>query len=395
MKLPALVLKPGRDKSLKRRHPWVFSGAIERVEGTPALGATVQVRSGEGTPLGLAAYSPHSQIRARMWSFAADERIDAAWFKRRIAAAVARRAGLDPAAGVRLVHAEADGLPGLIVDRYADLAVVQLLSAGCEHWRDAIVAALVEATGVARVYERSDTDSRELEGLQPRSGPLHGAAPEATIEIVENGLKLKVDVVQGHKTGFYLDQRDNRARALAAAAPGITALNCFCYTGAFSVALVAGGAARVVSIDSSAPALDLARANWAANGLDPGRAEWRCADVFEELRRARDRSEKYDIIVLDPPKFAPTPASVERAARAYKDINLLGLKLLAPGGRLFTFSCSGGVSAELFGKIVAGAAADAGVEAIIEARLGAARDHPVLLSFPEGEYLKGLVLRRV
>ncbi|MBL8378365.1 MAG: class I SAM-dependent rRNA methyltransferase [Burkholderiales bacterium] len=395
MKVPALILKPGREKSLKRRHPWVFSGAVERAEGAPAPGATIVVRASDGQPLGLAAYSPHSQIRARMWSFAAGERIDADWFRQRIAAAVARRAGLDPAAGVRLVHAEADGLPGLIVDRYADLAVVQLLSAGCEHWREAIVAALVEATGVAQVYERSDTDSRELEGLEPRSGPLHGPPPAAPVEIVENGLKLAVDVAHGHKTGFYLDQRNNRARARAAARPGITALNCFCYTGAFSVALAAGGAARVVSIDSSAPALDLARANWAANGLDAAHAEWRCADVFEELRRARDRGEKYDIIVLDPPKFAPTPASVERATRAYKDINLLGLKLLAPGGRLITFSCSGGVSADLFGKIVAGAAADAGVEAIIEARLVAAADHPVLLSFPEGEYLKGLVLRRI
>jgi 23S rRNA (cytosine1962-C5)-methyltransferase len=396
LKPARVVLKPGRDKSLRRRHPWVFSGAIERVEGAPAAGATVALVAADGAPLGLAAWSPHSQIRARVWTFDMGEAIDADFIARRIAAAVARRPASAPATGVRLVHAEADGLPGLIVDRYADVAVAQLLAAGVDAWRDAIADTLAALPGVAAVFERSEADVRALEGLAPRAGPLRGPAPAGPVEIDEAGLRLAVDIAAGHKTGFYLDQRDNRARVRAAAAghAGGAGLNCFCYTGAFSLAMLAGGLSTVLSIDSSAPALALARRNARANGVDPAAAEWREADVFAELRRLRDRGLRCDLIVLDPPKLAPTPASVERAARAYKDLNLLALKLLAPGGHLFTFSCSGGVSADLFGKIVAGAAADAGVDAFIEARLGAPADHPVRIAFPEGEYLKGLVLRR-
>ncbi|MBI4753855.1 MAG: class I SAM-dependent methyltransferase [Betaproteobacteria bacterium] len=389
-----LVLEPGRERSVMHRHPWLFAGSVARLSGRARPGDTVQVVSDRGQPLGRAAWSPHSQIRARMWSFDADESIDDAFFKRRVAQAVARREalpGLRGARALRLIHAESDGLPGVVADRYGDTVVLQLTSAGAEKWREAITGALRLATGCARVYERSDSEVRTLEGLEPRSGPLLGEAPEGPVVIDEHGLRLEADVVAGHKTGFYLDQRDNRwlARSLAA---GRRVLNCFCYSGAFSLNVLAGGATEVISIDSSAPALEAARRNLALNPeLTAGRASWRGADVFEALRQLRSAGERFDLVILDPPKFAPSSAMASRAARAYKDINLLGLRLLNPGGLLMTYSCSGGVGAELFRKIVAGAAVDAGVDARVTHRLAAAPDHPVALAFPEGEYLKGLV----
>ena len=394
--MAVVILKPGKEKALLRRHPWIFSGAIAKVEGAPASGDTVQVRTSSGAFVAQAAWSPHSQIRARAWSFDARERIDARFFAGRIEAAVRRRAPHVPGTGVRLVHGESDALPGLIVDRYADTLVVQFLASGPEKWRADIADALLAATGLSDLYERSDADVRQLEGLAPRAGPMRGA-PSAQAWIKEHGIRFQIDIARGHKTGFYLDQSANRkmVQDLAGRLPGMAALNCFCYTGAFSLNLLAGGAGHVLSIDSSGPALVGAEANRAANRIDTSRCEWREADVFETLRQLRDAGRSFDLIILDPPKFAPTPASVERAARAYKDINLLGLKLLRPGGRLVTFSCSGGVSADLFQKIVAGAAADAGIEATIEHRLHAAVDHPVRLVFPEGEYLKGLVLQRM
>ena len=387
-----LTLKPGKEKSLLRRHPWIFSGAIAQVEGAPASGEMVRVTAADGSFLAQAAFSPQSQIRARVWCWQEDARVDAAFIAQAIHTSLDRRSA---ATLQRLIHGESDGLPGVIADRYEDTVVVQLLSAGAEHWRDAITAALAALPGVTRVYERSDAGVRALEGLAPRTGVLHGDAPPARIAIHEaaSDTKYWVDVAHGHKTGFYLDQALNRAQA-GRHAHGRDVLNCFCYTGGFSIAALKGGAASTLSIDSSGPALELARDNLRLNDLDATRAEWREADVFKELRELRNQNRTFDLIVLDPPKFAPTPASVERAARAYKDINLLGFKLLRQGGRLYTFSCSGGVSADLFQKIVAGAATDAGVEARIEARLCAAPDHPVLLSFPEGEYLKGLVLQR-
>lgn len=387
-----VILKPGKERSLKRRHPWVFSGAIAGVEGDPEMGETVRIIEHGGAFLAFAALSPQSQIRARVWSWDENESIDAAFIGRAIDASVARRAALSVQ---RLIHGESDGLPGIVADRYGDTIVVQLLSASAERWRDTISAKLASIPGVARVYERSDADVRALEGLAPRTGPLHGDAPPARITIREaaSDTWYWVDVAHGHKTGFYLDQALNRA-LVGAGAQDRDVLNCFCYTGGFSIAALKGGARSALSIDSSGPALDIARANLALNGLDDTRCEWREADVFTELRELRNQGRSFDLIVLDPPKFAPTPASVERATRAYKDINLLGFKLLRPGGRLFTFSCSGGVSPDLFQKIVAGAALDAGVEARIEGRLWAAQDHPALLSFPEGEYLKGLVLQR-
>jgi 23S rRNA (cytosine1962-C5)-methyltransferase len=388
-------LKAGRERSLTLRHPWVFSGAIDRVDGDPAAGATVDIVGATGALLARGAYSPLSQIRARVWSFDAAQAIDASFFATAIGRACAARADMldDRHTGCRLVHAESDGLPGVIADRYADTIVVQLLSAGADAWRDTIVAALVDATGARCVYERSDADVRALEGLPPRVGAIAGALPES-IEIVEAGLRYGVDVVGGQKTGFYLDQRDNRA-FVGAHARGRRVLNAFCYSGGFTLAALAGGASHVLSIDSSADALLLARGNVARNASLPApRAQWAEADVFGELRELRNRSASFDLIVLDPPKFAPTVAHAQRAARAYKDINLLALKLLAPGGLLVTFSCSGGIDAALFQKIVAGAALDANAEAAIVGRLGPSADHPVALAFPEGDYLKGLVVRK-
>ena len=391
-----LILKPGKERSLYRRHPWIFEGSVARLNGRAKPGDTVDVLDADGRVLARAAWSPKSQIRARIWSFDSQTIIDDAFFKRRVADAVARRQAMPQLAGqegMRLIHGESDGLPGVIADRYGDTICLQLTAAGPDKWRKAIVGALVKATGVTRVYERSDSDVRGLEGLEPVTGWVHGEAPDAALSIDENGVRLGVDVVGGHKTGFYLDQRDNRllTRDLAA---GKAVLNCFCYTGGFSLQALAGGAASTLSIDSSGPALVGARANLAMNPqLDASRAEWLEADVFEALRVFRKEGRRFDLIVLDPPKFAPSAAHAERAARAYKDINLLGFRLLNPGGYLMTYSCSGGIGLELFQKIVAGAAVDAGRDARILRRLAAGPDHPIALHFPEGEYLKGLLVQ--
>ena len=391
-----LILKPGKERSLYRRHPWIFEGSVARLNGRAKPGDTVDVLDADGRVLARAAWSPKSQIRARIWSSDPQTIIDDAFFKRRVADAVARRQAMPQLAGqegMRLIHGESDGLPGVIADRYGDTICLQLTAAGPDKWRKAIVGALVKATGVARIYERSDSDVRGLEGLEPVTGWVHGEAPDAPLSIDENGVRLGVDVVGGHKTGFYLDQRDNRllTRDLAA---GKAVLNCFCYTGGFSLQALAGGAASTLSIDSSGPALVGARANLAMNPqLDASRAEWLEADVFEALRVFRKEGRRFDLIVLDPPKFAPSAAHAERAARAYKDINLLGFRLLNPGGYLMTYSCSGGIGLELFQKIVAGAAVDAGRDARIQRRLAAGPDHPIALHFPEGEYLKGLLVQ--
>jgi 23S rRNA (cytosine1962-C5)-methyltransferase len=389
-----IVLKPGREKSLRHRHPWVFSGAIERVEGEAGLGETVEVLAHDQAFLARAAYCPSSQIRARVWSFERDEAIDAAFIDRRLASSIARRASLRPGAdAMRLVHGESDGLPGLVVDRYADVLVVQLLSAGAERWREHWGPALARLTGARAVYERSDVEVRALEGLPPRVGPLVGGEPDP-VRIAEDGISYEVDVRHGQKTGFFLDQRDNRALA-ATLARDVDVLNAFCYTGGFSLAALKGGARHVDSLDTSEEALAAARRNLELNALDAARAEWIAADVFAHLRKYRDRARKFGLIILDPPKFAPTEKHVPNAARAYKDINLWALKLLAPGGHLLTFSCSSAVSPDLFQKIVAGAAADARVDAQVRSHLGASPDHAVSIHFPEGEYLKGLWLQAV
>ncbi|ADE10387.1 class I SAM-dependent rRNA methyltransferase [Sideroxydans lithotrophicus] len=393
---PCITLKAGREKSLQRRHPWIFSGAIECVDGTPASGDTVAVRDFSGDFLAWAAYNADSQITARVWSWREKDVIDANFFRSRIADALAARKALGlerDSNGMRMIHGESDGLPGLIVDRYGDVLVMQLGSAGPEHWRDTLADILQELCAPVCIYERSDSDGRELEGLPVRSGVLRGALPDK-VEVTEHGIRFAVDVAAGQKTGFYLDQRDNRALTGTLAA-GRDVLNCFCYTGGFSLYALRGGAKSVLSIDSSQEALQLAQTNVQLNALDAAKAEWQCADVFDALRKLRDQNRKFDLIVLDPPKFAPTAAFAEKASRAYKDINLLGFKLLRPGGLLFTYSCSGGISDDLFQKIIAGAALDAGVDAQIVKKLHAAADHPVLLTFPEGAYLKGLVLRVV
>ena len=389
-------LKAGREKSLRRHHPWIFSGAIERVQGKPKAGDTIEVRDASGKALALAAYSPHSQIRARVWTFDPAASVDAAFFRDRVVRALALREAL-PAAkhanALRLVHGESDGLPGLVVDRYADVLVAQFLAAGVERWRDPLLDALMELSGCTAIYERSDADTRKLEGLEPRSGFARGNRSASRCPIVEYGLNFKVDVAQGQKTGFFLDQRENRQR-IRALAQGREVLDGFSYTGGFAINALAGGASRVLALETSAASLEVARENLAANPVDPAKVEFVQADVFAHLRALRDRGAQFDLVVLDPPKFAPTAAQTRNAARAYKDINLLALKLLRPGGLLATFSCSGGVDAALFQSIVAGAALDAGVPAKIVDRFTAAGDHPVALEFPEGDYLKGLLVLR-
>lgn len=391
-----LVLKPGREKSLLRRHPWIFSGAIHHVDGEPASGGTVNLLSFKGDFLAYAAYSPVSQIRARVWTFDPDEQVDPDFFRKGIRTAIHardtwRRTQVTDA--LRLVYAESDGLPGLIVDRYGDVLVLQSLTAGSEFWKGTIVDILLEETGLQTVYERSDADVRELEGLQPVAGLLRGALPNARITIHENGLQFSINLETGHKTGFYLDQRQNRLR-VRELAKGRDVLDCFCYTGGFTLNALAGGADSVVAVDASAEALSLGCENLALNGQQAGSVEWCGGDVFQVLRKFRDEGRSFDMIVLDPPKFAPTAAQAEKASRGYKDINLLGFKLLRPGGILVTFSCSGGVDAYLFQKIVASAALDSGVVAQIVEYLSQGPDHPVALNFPEGTYLKGLVCLR-
>ena len=388
-----LILKPGRERSLLRRHPWVFSGAVAQMHGEPRTGETVAIRSAEGRFLGWGAYSPRSQIVARVWSWREGERPGPELLRDRLRRAItARKHMLPDAQALRLVYAECDGLPGTIVDRYGDTLVLQLNSAGAGAFRETLADLLVELTDARCIYERSDAEVLELEGMQPRVGPLRGKGSGERIVIQERSLAFSVDIAGGHKTGFYLDQRDNRQLVRTQAA-GAEVLDCFCYTGGFTVNALAGGAKRVTAVEASGEALALARENVRLNALAEDHCEWHEADVFQMLRRLRDQARQFDLIVLDPPKFAPTAALAERAARGYKDINLLAFKLLNPGGLLATFSCSGGVSRELFQKIVASAALDAGVDAQILRHLGAGFDHPVALNFPEGEYLKGLLCR--
>ncbi len=438
-----IILKKRRERSVLGRHPWLFSGAIDQVRGEAAPGESVEVLSVEGEWLARAAYSPRSQIRARIWTFDRDERVDAEFFRRRIAGALqlrkrlipvgAERAGARPAptagdsptvgeglarttngsptvgeglapsqntwagdpkaaaerGALRLVNAESDGLPGLIVDRYADTLVLQALTAGVEYWKQTIADLLLELTALRDILERSPAEARELEGLGEAGGALRGQPP-ARATIAENGLDFAVNLERGHKTGLYLDQRENR-RLVRELGADREVLDCFCYTGGFALNAAAGGARSVLALDSSAEALRLGQQNARQNGLADERLGWMEADVFRALRTFRDQRRSFDLIVLDPPKFAPTAARAGKAARGYKDINLLAFKLLRPDGVLVTFSCSGGVDAELFQKIVFSAALDAGTDARIVRRLGQPPDHPVALSFPEGRYLKGLV----
>ncbi len=395
-----IILKPGREKAVLRRHPWIFSGAIAEVEGNPGMGETVDIVDAQGGFLARGAFSPESQIRVRVWTWNEEERIDGNFFRNRLEESIARReairrptadSGLQSA--VRLVHAESDGLPGLVVDRFGNTSVMQVLSAGIERWRETIADLLLELTDVQHIYERSDADVRKLEGLPLRIGTVQGDEAFERVQIEEGGLKFWVDVEKGHKTGFYLDQRLNRARVRALAA-GRDVLDCFCYSGGFALNALVGSATSVTAVDYSADALTMAEENRALNNLPEEKIEWLEGDVFQVLRSFRDARRDFDMIILDPPKFAPTSSQAQKAARGYKDINLLAFKLLRPGGLLVTFSCSGGISADFFQKIIAGAALDAGVNAQIVDHLHQCPDHPVALNFPEGTYLKGLVIRK-
>lgn len=391
----AVVLKRGREKSLMRRHPWIFSGAIARIEGHPRAGETVDILAAEGALLARGAYSPRSQMTVRVWTFDPQEEVSPEFFADRLARAVESRAALvagEGPHGVRLVNAESDGLPGIVADRYGEYIVTQFLTTGAEYWKAAIVEALSRLPGVKGVYERSDADVREKEGLPKLAGVLAGAEPPDLVEIREGPCRFLVDIKRGHKTGFYLDQRENRAM-IAEFARDAAALNCFSYTGGFGMAALAAGAAAATNVDSSGPALELAQRNAELNGFDASMLENVEGDAFTVLRKWRDAGRVFDLVVLDPPKFAESKANLARASRGYKDINLLAFKLLGPGGVLFTFSCSGLMSPELFQKIVSDAALDAGCEAQIVRRLGQASDHPTLLSFPESSYLKGFICR--
>jgi 23S rRNA (cytosine1962-C5)-methyltransferase len=388
-------LKAGRERSLKRRHPWVFSGAIANVEGAPASGETVLVESDSGESLAFGAFSPASQIRVRVWSFE-DMAIDAGFIAGRIAQAVAarRRLGLlDPRGACRLVFSEADGLPGLVVDRYGDYLSCQFLAAGAERWREAALDALEAELKPRGIFERSEASARRKEGLPSARGLLRGETPPARIEIELDGVRHLVDIAEGQKTGAYLDQRANRLR-VAAYARGARVLDAFTYSGGFALSCLAGGASDALLLDSAESALTLAVEQARLNGQ-----ESQCrileSDVGDALRKLAAAGERFDLIVLDPPKFVHTAEQVNSGSRAYKDINRLAFGLLNRGGVLATFSCSGHVDAALFQKIVAGAAVDAGCDAQILEKLAQPADHPVGLHFPEGEYLKGLILRVV
>jgi 23S rRNA (cytosine1962-C5)-methyltransferase len=394
-----LILKAGKERSLLRRHPWIYATAIAKLQGNALPGDTVQVKSANGDWLACAAYSPSSQLRARAWTFDPQERIDRDFFIHRIQAAIEARKPLrEHTNAIRIIFGEADGLPGLVVDQYDDWLVVQLLAAGVEYWREVIIDVLLQETGCTQLYERSDAAVRTREGLEPRSGNVKGAYNQA-IRVTENGVHYGIDIANGHKTGFYIDQRENRAlvQALcqerAKSASNITVLNCFSYTGGFSLAARKGGAHQVVSVDSSQEALDQAWRNAQLNNMADPQFEAVNANVFDYLKTAQTSGQLFDMVILDPPKFAPSSHHVDKAARAYKDLNMRGLKLLKPGGHLLTFSCSGAVSVDLFQKIVAGAVIDSNVDAQLQRRLAAGIDHPMAMTHPEGEYLKGLLLR--
>jgi 23S rRNA (cytosine1962-C5)-methyltransferase len=385
-----LYLKADRDGPVRRRHPWVMSGSVSHVTNDPQPGDTVLVVSASGDEMGVASYSPFSTIRARMWSFDPTTVVDESFVGDLVTRSVERREsypGLETTA--RLVFGDADGLPGLVVDRYSEVVVMQITAVGVEKWRETIADLLFALPGVSCVYERSDGEDRKREGLDERVGVARGSLP-TEVFARENGFTFAVDVESGHKTGFYIDQRNARL-LIPQLAVGARVLNVFGYTGSFSVIAKRSGAESVTTIDSSAPSLELTRLNARLNDTEPG--ELIVGDAGEQLRRMRDRRAEFDLIILDPPKFAPTQKNLDRASRAYKDVNLLGAKLLAPGGRLLTFSCSGAVSIDLFQKIVAGAALDAKRSLSIVQRLGQPVDHPVLLSYPESEYLKGLLLQ--
>lgn len=391
--MPSITLKKSRDKILERKHPWIFSGALEKVDGNPSNGETVQIFTSEKKLVGFGSFSPSSQIRVRVWSFNLEEKIDSDFFKKKISMAASLREKLVDTSktnAYRIINAESDGLPGLIVDRYSNFLVCQLLSAGAEFNKETTIEILNDIFKPIGIFERSDVEVRIKEGLQPTQGLIKGNIADELIEVRENGFKFLVDIKNGHKTGFYLDQRDNR-KMLSEFSKGKSVLNCFSYTGGFSVYALAYGAEKVTQVESSTTAMDLSAKNFKLNNLNLSLVENINGDVFELLRKFRDERKTFDLIILDPPKFAESASQIQKASRGYKDINLLALKLLNPGGTLFTFSCSGHISPELFQKIVADAALDSGREVRIIKQLTQSSDHPVSTNFPEGLYLKGII----
>jgi 23S rRNA (cytosine1962-C5)-methyltransferase len=388
---PRVILKPGRDRSIRHGHPWIFSGAVASVAGSPGPGDIAMAVSHDHEPLALGFFNDRSDIRFRMLTRCVDAPVDESFWAHRIRTAAAQRRRVIPpgTTACRLINAEGDGMPGLIVDRYGDDLVVSIATAGIEKYRNAILNQLQRVCNPERIYERSDGRARQREGLEDRIGPAVGSLPEASLMIAENHLRFEVDILAGQKTGFFLDQRDNRER-MGKLSRGADVLNCFSYTGGFSVYCARGGASRVVSVETSASANDMARRNLALNGFSPEEHPVIQADVFQYLRETNDL---FDLIILDPPSFAKSGKDVVRASRGYKDINLQAIRRLPEGGLLATFSCSNYVDEGLFEKIVLGAARDAARTVQMLARLGAGGDHPVLLAHPEGLYLKGLLLR--
>ena len=390
----SITLKPGREKALNRRHPWIFSMAIQTVNGKPELGATVDILDSKGKWLACGAYSPESQIRVRIWSFDQETTIDTSFFIERIKSAAMVRHELisqQELTGYRLVAAESDYLPGITIDHYDNTLVCQLLSAGAEFNRPQIIQALETLYPTHNIYDRSDVEVRKKEGLEPVKGLIKGDEPNGLTVVKENGVNILVDIVNGHKTGFYFDQRDNR-RIAGEFCKDKTVLNCFSYTGTFGIYALKNGAKHFTNVDLSQGALDIAKQNIEANDLDLSKVDFVQADVFKLLRRYRDEGKTFDVIILDPPKFADNKAQLNGACRGYKDINMVAMQLLNPGGTLLTYSCSGLMPGDLFQKIVADAALDAKRDAQIIARLSQASDHPIASTFPEGFYLKGLAL---
>ncbi|MBE4620880.1 class I SAM-dependent methyltransferase [Vibrio navarrensis] len=392
----SIYLAKGREKSVIRRHPWIFSRGIDKVEGNPQLGETVDVLAHDGKWLAKAAYSPESQIRARVWSFEKQD-INKAFFVKRLQDAQLLRQEVierDGLTGYRLIAAESDGMPGVTIDRYQNFFVCQLLSAGAEHQKQNIVDALVEVFPDCNVYERSDVAVRKKEGLKETTGVLHGEIPPKSVVIEENGVKISVDIVGGHKTGFYLDQRDSRQQAMKYVKDK-KVLNCFSYTGGFGLYALKGGAKRVINADVSQPALDTAKFNAELNEFDISkkRAVFLNADVFKLLREYRDQGTQFDVVIMDPPKFAESKAQLNGACRGYKDINMLAMQILKPGGTLLTYSCSGLMDQVLFQKIIADAAVDAGRSVKFVERFEQAADHPTDTAYPEGFYLKGFACK--
>ncbi len=387
-----VILEAGREKSLLRKHPWVFSGAIARYSGKPHAGETVDIQSADGTWVASGAWSPESMIRVRVWTFDKDETVDNGFFLRRIENALQARMQLSADTDAfRIVAAESDGLPGITIDRYGDVLVCQLLSAGAEHHRDKIVWALRKLFPDCAILERSDVAVREKEGLPLLTQTLHGSIPPI-VTITEHGYRFEVDLLKGHKTGFYLDQRHNR-RVIASYAQDREVLNCFSYTGSMAVHCLAAGARHVTNMDTSGAVLEFGRRHITLNGLDPSSCTHVPGDVFAELRKYRTAARRFDLIILDPPKFVENKQHLTQACRGYKDINLLALQLLNPEGILATFSCSGLMPEDLFHKVVADAALDAGRTVQYIEKLSQDSDHLVLSTYPEGYYLKGLICR--